>query len=274
MNNTHINYQEYLESYAWKALKKTKLEEQPNCECCWTLATSVHHLSYERLWREKPEDIVSICERCHEECHHVGGYQIKNDDETLRRRFEEVRDIYGYNKPKEVIKKNDIEYADRGTLIELNSKFSKDKNYVYYIGKIIIWADVKTFKILDWNYSSDIKYIYFYWEKIEHLDAKSFQIISKNYIKDKNGVYYYSWSFQYGIVEWKIEWADIETFEAIDDKHWKDKYSVYNGSRVLNIAKYNKQAEEDIFLWYPDPVFFTKDNIVWWWYINCILKKW
>ena len=91
MSDVHTNYKEYLESYAWKALKKTKLEEQPNCECCGAPATSVHHLSYERLWREKSEDIVSICERCHEECHHVGGYQIKNDEEILRRRFEEVK---------------------------------------------------------------------------------------------------------------------------------------------------------------------------------------
>lgn len=49
MSDVHTNYKEYLESYAWKALKKTKLEEQPNCECCGAPATSVHHLSYERL---------------------------------------------------------------------------------------------------------------------------------------------------------------------------------------------------------------------------------
>lgn len=93
MNNTHINYQEYLESYAWKALKKTKLEEQPQCECCGAPATSVHHLSYERLWREKAEDIVSICERCHEECHHIWWYQIKNDEEILRKKFENLKII-------------------------------------------------------------------------------------------------------------------------------------------------------------------------------------
>ena len=34
MSDVHTNYQEYLESYAWKALKKTKLEEQSQCESC------------------------------------------------------------------------------------------------------------------------------------------------------------------------------------------------------------------------------------------------
>jgi len=85
------NYKEYFESYTWKALKKMKLEEQPNCECCWVPATTVHHLSYERIWSEREDDIVSVCERCYYECNFVNWYQIKNDEETLRRRFEEVR---------------------------------------------------------------------------------------------------------------------------------------------------------------------------------------
>lgn len=88
------NYKEYLDSFAWKAIKQVKLSEQPECECCWETATTVHHLSYERRWSEKEEDIVSVCERCHHECHFVNWYQIKNDEETLRKRFEEVRGIY------------------------------------------------------------------------------------------------------------------------------------------------------------------------------------
>ncbi len=88
------NYKEYLNSYAWKAIKQVKLSEHPECECCWEPATIVHHLSYERRWSEKEEDIVSICERCHHECHFVNGYQIKNDEEMLRKRFEEVRDEF------------------------------------------------------------------------------------------------------------------------------------------------------------------------------------
>lgn len=86
-----INYKDYLESFAWKAIKKAKLEEQQICECCnANAATTVHHLSYERLWHEREDDIVSICETCHYECHHVNGYQIKNEEELLRQRFNEI----------------------------------------------------------------------------------------------------------------------------------------------------------------------------------------
>ena len=60
-----------------------KLEEQPDCECCWVPTTTVHHLSYERRWSEREDDIVSICEKCHYECHHVNWYQIKNDEEII-----------------------------------------------------------------------------------------------------------------------------------------------------------------------------------------------
>lgn len=91
MSDTNTHYKEYLESYAWKALKKTKLEEQPDCEACWEPATTVHHLSYERRWSERADDIVSICENCHNECHYIDGYQIKNDAEILKRRFEDVK---------------------------------------------------------------------------------------------------------------------------------------------------------------------------------------
>lgn len=88
------NYKEYLDSFAWKAIKQVKLSEQPECECCREKASTVHHLSYERRWSEKEEDIVSVCERCHHECHFVNWYQIKNDEDILRKRFEEVRDNY------------------------------------------------------------------------------------------------------------------------------------------------------------------------------------
>lgn len=132
MSDVHTNYKEYLESYAWKALKKTKLEEQSQCESCWLPATSVHHLSYERLWREKSDDIVSICERCHEECHHVGGYQIKNDEEMLRRRFEEVKN--GFLENKNVDKKEE-ELRWIGWSLELWESYNRSRKASIYVDK-------------------------------------------------------------------------------------------------------------------------------------------
>ena len=92
MSEVESNYKEYLDSYTWKAVKKVKLEENPECEVCWDDATTVHHLSYERLWREKENDIVSICESCHHECHFIEWYQIKNSWKELKKRFKDVKE--------------------------------------------------------------------------------------------------------------------------------------------------------------------------------------
>lgn len=91
MWDIQVDYNEYLKSYSWKAIKKTKLEENPDCEICWEPSITVHHLSYDRLWKESEDDIVSICESCHNDCHFIEWYQIKNNEDDLRRRFEDLK---------------------------------------------------------------------------------------------------------------------------------------------------------------------------------------
>ncbi|MCH8518432.1 DKNYY domain-containing protein [Candidatus Gracilibacteria bacterium] len=231
------NYKDYLESYAWKALKKMKLEEQPNCECCGVPATSVHHLSYERRGSERESDIVSICERCHHECHFVNGYQIKNDEEILRRRFEEVRTEFGNNtgishKWCEV----DMMIWDAPSDSEYEILYAKDYNNVF-----IFWMC---------NEGSDSPDK---WFKIDGADPETFRFLDddRKYAKDKNFVYYFSHSIQThtcyihdpemsetteeeeersdSYESKKIDGADPETFRFLDDdkKYAKDKNYVY-----------------------------------------------
>ena len=33
------------------------------------IVLDVHHLSYDRLWREKPGDLVVLCRHCHDRLH-------------------------------------------------------------------------------------------------------------------------------------------------------------------------------------------------------------
>lgn len=80
-------YKEYLDSYAWKALKKSKLKDNPQCEICWSEAITVHHLSYTRLWKEKENDIVSICDSCHYKCHFDEWKKIPINTRSLTKRF-------------------------------------------------------------------------------------------------------------------------------------------------------------------------------------------
>lgn len=130
--NNGNKYKEYLNSEAWRALKKMKLEEKPNCEVCWEWADTVHHLSYERRWAEKPEDIVSICFNCHEACHYYnsvdsyGGLiieKIPNTERELRKRFEEIK------KSKTIKRKNlpsKYNCPDCESIIKLNQKICQN----------------------------------------------------------------------------------------------------------------------------------------------------
>jgi len=62
----------YLESTAWDerrsaVLQRDKFQCQARLDRCTSKATQVHHLSY-RHWRNEPLfDLISVCERCHQE---------------------------------------------------------------------------------------------------------------------------------------------------------------------------------------------------------------
>lgn len=75
-------YQQYLASREWAVLKQTvKRRSGGFCErsrsADWTVdsnpwpwhnvpATQTHHLTYERLYHERPEDLLHVCAECHE----------------------------------------------------------------------------------------------------------------------------------------------------------------------------------------------------------------
>jgi hypothetical protein len=64
-------YQRYLASRAW-GLLKTQVRSRSGgwCEQCrqrglWNRGTSVHHLTYARLYHERLDDLIHLCEQCH-----------------------------------------------------------------------------------------------------------------------------------------------------------------------------------------------------------------
>ncbi len=274
MSDAHTNYQEHLESYAWKALKKMKLEEQSECECCWAPATSVHHLSYKRLWREKPDDIVSICERCHDECHHVWWYQIKNDEEILRRRFEEVKNIYLWE-----IESGNVELKEL-----FKHKFSQEKISTFihsYSGQWIInWKNYATLQLLgegrenilldDTNISGNsINKLWLIWDN--------------PYFKVDNGLYYaYKINYFYSdnnesISEseinryylLKLSCFDVDSFEFLNESIVKDKLGVYlvkyykefNWDWALEIKIYKTSIDSSWFRWIGWPYYKNSNKI-------------
>lgn len=62
----------YWESETWKA-RALKAKERDNFQCqeCGSEMRSlrVHHLTYERKWCERLEDLITLCQDCHEGKH-------------------------------------------------------------------------------------------------------------------------------------------------------------------------------------------------------------
>jgi hypothetical protein len=61
-------YQKYLASREWALLKgQVRKRSHGRCERCLCFEyEQTHHLTYERIGEEKLEDLLAVCEPCHE----------------------------------------------------------------------------------------------------------------------------------------------------------------------------------------------------------------
>lgn len=70
--NSPINYGSYLSSHAWKT-KARQMREKANFKCqlcaCTDKPLNVHHNNYDRLGRERDDDLIVLCEPCHHKFH-------------------------------------------------------------------------------------------------------------------------------------------------------------------------------------------------------------
>ena len=64
-------YINYLDSDVWKNKRREALVRDNNlCQVCKkNTAEEVHHITYERLFNEKLEDLLSVCKMCHNHLH-------------------------------------------------------------------------------------------------------------------------------------------------------------------------------------------------------------
>ncbi|MCK9327351.1 MAG: HNH endonuclease [Bacteroidales bacterium] len=69
-------YAKYLQSRHWQAFRLKALKHYgKKCHLCGIKEVPyfhVHHLTYERLGKEKLSDVVVLCEECHNEVHRTG----------------------------------------------------------------------------------------------------------------------------------------------------------------------------------------------------------
>lgn len=96
-------YEEYINSAAWRRLRDYAIKQAGGkCARCgvsrWSVRLEVHHLTYERFKRERLEDVIVLCPKCHEAADEErrAEMQRKNALALEAARFEGfARKVYG-----------------------------------------------------------------------------------------------------------------------------------------------------------------------------------
>lgn len=75
-------YKEYINSSAWKKLRKAKLEEVGYiCQMCkksrYSVRLEVHHLDYKNFKRERLSDLQVVCSDCHVKADDLRRVKVK-----------------------------------------------------------------------------------------------------------------------------------------------------------------------------------------------------
>lgn len=69
----HWLYVRYLRSCAWQHIRQ-QVMQRANYRCercgCMTAYFEIHHMTYERLGRERLTDLLALCKECHKQIHY------------------------------------------------------------------------------------------------------------------------------------------------------------------------------------------------------------
>lgn len=81
----YASYAAYLQSPQWRVFRDRVKARA--CYCCGKRSPSlqVHHISYDNLGAERPEDVVTVCDDCHAAIH--GKVNDGNDLETAHEQY-------------------------------------------------------------------------------------------------------------------------------------------------------------------------------------------
>lgn len=68
-----MNYYDYLRTPAWEQVREDALARaRYRCQTCNSPDDlHVHHRTYERLGKERPDDVVALCRTCHNAVHGI-----------------------------------------------------------------------------------------------------------------------------------------------------------------------------------------------------------
>lgn len=89
----HTEYKRYLKSKHWQETRSAAIAGAGNtCQQCGkkagkTIWLEVHHLTYERIGEELPEDLRVLCHNCHRKEHGLPPDKIRRRRRKLRRKI-------------------------------------------------------------------------------------------------------------------------------------------------------------------------------------------
>ena len=117
--------------------------------------------------------------------------------------------------------------VDIVSFVILDDDYAKDKNTVYYNGKLLDQAKPSTFEVIGYGYAKDQIRVYHYKGEIIGADPESFQVLQHifvGYAKDNISAFFDGE---------KIVGADPETIEYLSEWYAKDENFVYtNGYKI------------------------------------------
>ena len=116
------SYSKYINGQTWQDIRKEYLEKHPYDETILyrgkkVKATDVHHRSYQNLGKEKPIDLIAVCDDTHNILHTYYGPQfIMMDEESALINGAGQRITQFYFLQHQYEQENDIEYNSRLTV--------------------------------------------------------------------------------------------------------------------------------------------------------------
>lgn len=92
-------YRAHIKSAKWRRIRKLKLDAaHGQCQKCgsWHGRREVHHLTYDRLGDERPEDLIVLCGDCHvfEDKLRAAQGQKRSEEALSAAMYESGRDTY------------------------------------------------------------------------------------------------------------------------------------------------------------------------------------
>ena len=87
------SYDDYLKSRHWRSFSKLVRRRECHCCCMREYGLTVHHVTYDRLGRERVDDVVTLCISCHSAVHDLvrNGKSLSTAHTELKRDLVEER---------------------------------------------------------------------------------------------------------------------------------------------------------------------------------------